>query len=93
VDGGAAAAAAAAARAKAIKASGAIVRLQPDDFLKLLNQNRDALVVHGPGGLLNTGHRYLTSYKGLIFYAKSREPLPLPGTCEVLEAKKIWTPS
>jgi hypothetical protein len=90
--GGGAAAAAAAALAQAIKASGAIVRVEPGEFGKLLIRNPGALVVHAPGGFLVGGHRYLTSYKGLAFYSKSREPLVLPGTCEVVEAGKIWAP-
>ena len=84
--------AAAAAIARAIKASGAIVHVEAGEFQKLLNRNREALVVHAPGGFLGGGHRYLTSHKGLAFYAKSKEPLPLPGTCEVVEAGRIWVP-
>ena len=87
------AAAAAAARARAIKAIGAIVRIEPAELEKLLMQNPDALVVHAPGGFLVGGHRYITSYKGLVFYAKSREPLLLPATHEIIEAGSIWIPS
>jgi hypothetical protein len=90
--GAAAAAAAAAAVAQAIKASGAIVRVEPGEFGKLLNRNPEALIVHAPGGFFIGGHSYLMSYKGLAFYARSREPLLLPSTCEVVEAGKIWIP-
>ncbi len=89
---GGAAAAAAAARARAIKASGAIVRVESGEFQKLLSRNPEALVVHAPGSFFVGGHSYLTSYKGLAFYARSRELLVLPGTCEVVEAAKIWMP-
>jgi hypothetical protein len=89
---GAEAAAAAAAVAKAIKASGAIVRLQPDEFQKLLDQNAQGLVVHALGGLFSPRHRYLMGYKGLAFYTSAREPMPLPSTCQVVEAKRIWIP-
>jgi hypothetical protein len=87
------AAAAAAARIRAIKASGAVVRLGAEEFQRLLNQNPQALVVHAPGGFLVGGHRYLTSYKGLAFCAKSREPLSIPGSCDIVEAGRIWVPS
>ena len=90
--GAEAAAAAAAAAAQAIKASGAIVRVEPDEFRKLLNRNADGLVVHAVGGLFSPGHKYLMGYKGLAFYTSSREPVPLPGTCQVVEARKIWIP-
>jgi hypothetical protein len=85
--------AAAAARARAIRATGAIVTLEAADFENLLMRNPDAIVVHAPGGFLVGGHRYLTSYKGLVFYAKSREPLLLPATHEIIEAGRIWIPS
>ena len=88
--GGAAAAAAAAARA--IKASGAIVRVEPDEFQKLLNRNAQGLVVHARGGWLYRGHKYLMGYKGLGFWTYTPEPLPLPSTCEIVEAGSIWVP-
>lgn len=84
--------AAAAARARAMKASGGLVRVEPAEFERLLNRNLEALVVHAPGGFLRGGHRYLTSYKGLTFHTRSKELLTLPSTCEVVEAKRIWSP-
>jgi hypothetical protein len=92
VSGAAAGAAAAAAVARAIKASGAIVQVEPDEFVKLLNRNAQGLVVHAPGGLFSRGHKYLMGYKGLGFCTFTREPLPLPSTCELVEAGKIWIP-
>jgi hypothetical protein len=87
-----AAGAAAAAAIQAIKASGAIVRVAPDDFKKLLGQNAHGLVVHKAGGFLSTSHTYLMGYQGLAFYTKSREELHVPNTCQVVQASKIWVP-
>ena len=92
MNGGAAAAAAAAAIARAIKASGAIVRVEPGEFVKLLNRNPNGLVVHAPGGFLRGGEAYLMSYKGLAFYTRSKEAFMLPATVEVIEARQIWIP-
>lgn len=92
MSGAAGAAAGAAAIANAIKASGAIVRVEPDEFRKLLDQNQEGLVVHAVGGLFSSRHRYLMGYRGLVFYAADREPISLPGRCQVIEAKKIWIP-
>ena len=92
MNGAAAAAAAAAAVAKAIKASGAIVRVEPEEFQKLLGHNAQGLVVHAVGGLFSRGHKYLMGYKGLAFYTSSREAILLPSTCQLVEAKKIWIP-
>ena len=91
--GGGAAAAAAAAIAQATKASGAIVRVEPNDFLLILSKSNRPLVVIAEGGLLKTNYQYLTAYKGLIFFTKAKTPLMLPGDVEVVAAKKIWIPS
>jgi hypothetical protein len=89
---GSEAAAAAAAIAKAIKASGVIVRVEPDDFLGILKRQQGALVVHATGGFFSTNYQYLTSYKGLAFFTKSSAPLNLPSGTELVQAKKFWMP-
>ncbi len=90
--GDAGAAAHHAAVAEAIKASGAIVRVEPNDFLNLVSRQRDALVVHAVGGMVSTNYQYLLGYKGLVFYTKSPDPLPLPTTVELVAARSIWIP-
>jgi hypothetical protein len=90
VHGGAAAAAA--AMAQAVKASGAIVRLSPDDFLNIIRRQKEPLVVQATGGFFSTSYSYLSSYKGLAFYTKSSEPLMLPSGAEIVQAQKIWIP-
>ena len=92
MNGAGAAAAAAAAAARAIKASGTLVRVEPDEFQKLLTQNAQGLVVHAAGGLFGSAHKYLMGYKGLAFYTSAREAMAVPRTCQLVEAKKIWTP-
>src|SRR5262245_6795715 len=84
--------AAAAAIAQAIKASGVIVSVEPDDFLEILNRQKGALVVHATGGFFSTNYRYLTSYKGLAFFTKAAEPLDLPAGTELVRAQSIWIP-
>jgi hypothetical protein len=92
--GGAAVAAAAAAIANAIKASGAIVRIEPTDFTALLENHQEALViVSEPGGIFNRRYQYLTSYKGFVFYCKSDEKIPVPARTEVIHANDIWIPT
>jgi hypothetical protein len=90
--GASGAAAAAAAIAQAIKASGAIVRVEPEDFLRILERQREPLVVHATGGFFSTSYLYLSSYKGLAFFTKSTTPLTLSGGCEIVTAQKIWIP-
>jgi len=88
---GAAGAAAAAAIARAIKASGTLVEVEPREFGRLLDRNSEPLVVHAPAGLFGNKHRYLMGYRGLAFFTDSADELPL-GTAEVVMAKKVWIP-
>jgi hypothetical protein len=93
-NGGAAAggAAMAAAIAEATKASGAIVRVEPLDFMAILGRAENPLLVYCESRFFHTSYQYLIGYKGLVFYTKSRTPLDLPRNIEVVTAKKIWIP-
>jgi hypothetical protein len=90
--GGAAGAAAAAAIANAIKASGAIVKVDPNDFRKIMEKMDAPLVVRAEGGFLSRKYQYLTAYKGLIFYTKSPSELSFGSGVEMILAEKIWIP-
>jgi len=87
-----AAVAAAAAIAQAIKASGAIVKVESEAFRILLAKAKDPLVIYTQGGIFRKDHRYLLGYKGFVFYTISDRELELPGGAEVLTAEKIWVP-
>ena len=90
--GAAAAAAAAATIARAIKASGTIVKVEPGEFERILASQRGLLVVTAQGGFFSTNYQYLTSYKGLAFFSQSATPLSLPSSHEVVAARRIWIP-
>jgi hypothetical protein len=89
---GAGAAAAAAALAEAVKASGAIIKMSPDDFNKILAKAEKPLVVISRSGWKKKNYNYLTSYRGLIFYTKTSTALMLPGDADIIAAQKIWIP-
>lgn len=87
------AAAAVAAIAQAISASGVLVKLEPGEFNQMLDLVRDPLIVCSQAGVFRTSYSYLTSYKGLAFYTRSKTPLPLPHDAEVVSARKVWMPA
>jgi hypothetical protein len=89
----AAAGAAVAAIANAIKASGAVVRVQPEDFANILSRVEKPLVIYNTGGFFKTRHQYLVSYKGFVFHTKTSNQIDLPTSVEVITAKSIWIPS
>jgi hypothetical protein len=86
------AAAAMAAIAQAIKASGAIVRVTPDNFIKILGKVNKPLVVFAKGGIFKPNYQYITAYKGLIFFTKSEKELMIAGDAEIISSKSIWVP-
>ena len=87
------AAAHAAVVAQAIKASGVLVRIEPDEFVRIVGQQDEPLVIRARGGVFKKYWRYLVGYKGLAFLADSPDHLPLPGRAQVMDAKQIWIPS
>ncbi len=94
--GGAAAAAAAAAYiAQATKASGGILRLEPQEFMKIVTKMKTPLVVVSlaKGGLFSHNNEYLTNYKGIFFYTKASTVLNLPGDVELVSARSFWMPN
>ena len=88
----AAAAAHAAAIANAIKASGVVVRVLPEDFSRILQKVEKPLVILAEGGFFSTSYQYLTSYKGFAFFTKSSTPIQFASGVEIVVANKIWLP-
>lgn len=90
---GAVVAAAAAAAANAIKATGAVIFVEPEEFLKVLGRVQEPLVVIAEGGFFKHKYQYLTGYKGLVFFANCDEAISLPGDAVIVRAGKIWVPN
>lgn len=88
----AAAGAAAASIAKAIKASGVLVRVTPATFKAILQKIESPLVIYAQGGFFTTNHQYLVSYKGFAFFTKSSDQIFMPPGAEIIAADKIWLP-
>ena len=89
---GAEAAAIQAAIANAIKASGVLVKVSPEDFGKIVRKSEKPLVIYSTGGFFSTNHQYLTSYKGFAFFTKSKVPFDLSPKIETIVADRIWIP-
>jgi hypothetical protein len=85
--------AAMAAIAQAIRASGVLVRVSPQDFQKILRKIKQPLVIQAKGSsFFSPRNQYLTSYKGFAFFTKSATEILLPAETETILAKKIWIP-
>lgn len=81
-----------AAIVQAIKASGAIIELEPGEFKKILAKVENPLIVTAEGGVFTKNYQYVTHYKGLHFYCKSPAVINLPAGAEVVQSKRIWVP-
>ncbi len=84
--------AAANAAARAVKASGAIIKLEAGEFSKILSRTIDPLIVISPCGYKKRKTKYLLSWKGFVFYCESTEQMVLPKGSETVLADKIWIP-
>lgn len=89
---GAEAAAIQAAIANAIKASGVVVQVSPEDFQRIVSKAEKPLVICATGGFFSTNYQYLTSYKGFAFFTKSKVPVDLSPKIETVMVEKIWIP-
>lgn len=87
-------AAAAVQLANASASFGPCVLVEPAEFLRVLARQGESLVVAGEatGWFSGKRYRYLTSFKGLAFYAKSDVPLELPNGVEVVTVKRMNVP-
>jgi len=89
---GGGAAAAQAIIAEANKASGAIVRVEPDAFCSTVDRCEKPLIIARESRFIKTSYQYLTSYRGFIFFTRSSEPLLFKSTAEMVKTTRIWIP-
>jgi hypothetical protein len=83
----------AAAAVRAIKASGAIIRVESKDFQSIIQRSERPLIVMAMPGFWSRCYKYITSYRGLTFYTKSSTQLNLPGDAEIFTCRRIFVPN
>lgn len=82
------------AKVNARLAMGSIVIVDPSLFSPLLTKIEYPLVVVSCEKVIFTKlYKYLTIYRGLVFYTDSKQPITLPDNIELIEAERIWTPT
>ena len=69
------------------------MRVAPHDFVAILEKVEEPLVVCAEGGFLSARYQYITGYKGLVFYTKSKTAFTFSPEVELVMANKIWIPS
>ncbi len=76
----------------AVRSIGVVVKVEPQEFLKVLAKQTAPLIVHAPGGMFRKKHDYTVSYKGLAFYTRSNDELRLPADAEIVSAQSMYIP-
>jgi len=79
-------------RQQAMKINGAFVRIESTDFLNILKNNEELLVIESKTGIFLNTFLYLTSCKGFIWYCKSKEQLSIPTSHEIIFAQHVSLP-
>ncbi|MCW5912756.1 MAG: hypothetical protein KIT62_16925 [Cyclobacteriaceae bacterium] len=75
-----------------VKMNGVFVRLSPEDFQSLLNRNEGLAVITTSTSFFGITFTYVTSYKGLVFYCKTKSQLSVPGRHETIQAQSVSLP-
>jgi hypothetical protein len=77
--------------AQAQAAMGPVVKMEPREFITLVERADDPLVVVARNEVFFViRYQYLLGYKGLVFFTKSKAPLDVAGRgAEIISAKGI----
>jgi hypothetical protein len=65
------------------------VRIQLEDFLTILSRNQDPLVIVTSEGLFTKIYKYVTAYKGFVFFTESLDRLDFSSNIEIIYAQSI----
>jgi hypothetical protein len=76
----------------ALKMNGVFVRITPQEFIKLINEKENLMIIYSETGIFTNQYIYLTTYKGFTFYCKNKEQLPLPSKHEKLFSSSVSLP-
>ena len=65
------------------------VRVKLEDFLTILSRNQDPLVIVTSEGLFTKIYKYITAYKGFVFFTESLDRLDFSSNIEIIYAQSL----
>lgn len=71
------------------RGTGVCVKL--DDFLRIISQSQEPLVIVTSEGFFTKIYKYVTAYKGFVFFTESLDKLDFASNVEVIYAQSIGT--
>lgn len=67
------------------------VRVKSEDFLNILSKSQDPLVIFTAEGFFTKIYKYVTTYKGFVFFTESLDRFEFSSDIEVIQAQSIST--
>jgi hypothetical protein len=67
------------------------VRVKSEDFLHIIEKSQDPLVIITAEGFFTKIYKYVTAYKGFVFFTESLDRFEFGGNVEVIQAQSIST--
>jgi hypothetical protein len=67
------------------------VRVKLEDFLAILSKVEEPLVIITSVGLFTKIYKYVTAYKGFIFFTESLDKLEFNTKTEIIYAQNFWS--
>jgi hypothetical protein len=58
----------------------------------VISRAENPVIIISRGGFMKKDFDYLTSYKGLIFFTRTKNEVNLSGNAEIISAQQIWIP-
>jgi hypothetical protein len=83
---------AAAAAERKRKALGGIICLEIDEFKKYAEKSGENLILYREPKTFSRKFKYITYYKGFLFYSTSKNKVNFIPQIEILKVKSIWIP-
>ncbi|TAF07810.1 MAG: hypothetical protein EAZ77_08540 [Nostocales cyanobacterium] len=71
------------------RGTGVCVKL--DDFLAIISKSEEPLVIVTSEGFFTKIYKYVTAYKGFVFFTESLDKLDFGGNVEIIYAQSIGT--
>jgi hypothetical protein len=67
------------------------VRIRCEDFMAIVSKSEDALVIVTTEGFFTKIYKYVTAYKGFVFFTESLNRLEFASNIEIIHAQSIST--
>jgi hypothetical protein len=65
------------------------VRLKLEDFMSIISKSEEPLVIVTCEGFFTKLYKYVTAYKGFVFFTESLDRLDFSSNTEVIQAQSI----